>query len=72
MTTPEGEAVRVLFISQTGDVYEVLPPETVATMTGYSTKYIIYLCDVGKLIALKIRGVWWVKKHQDKIMRNVS
>ena len=72
MPTPEGELVRVIFISQIGFEDEVVTPEYFASKTGYSVKHIIRMCDEDKLIAYKIRGMVWVEKSQLENMRQVS
>lgn len=72
METSEGEVVLMYVVQANGRIHEVITPEIYGNAADISTKHAIRMCDEGKLIACKIRGLWWIRKAEIDMMRNGS
>lgn len=64
MITAEGEVVTMFVVQSDGAKYEVVTPEFFGDAVFLSTAHVIRRCDEGKLIAYKIRGMWWIRKNE--------
>lgn len=57
--TAVGQSVGLIVCVDNVNV-DVLTTDEVAGLLNYHEKYIRQLCDEGKLIAFKVRGIWLV------------
>lgn len=64
--TQAGEAVLWFKVQVNDKWVMVFTPEEAADCLNLSVGYVRQLCDMGKLLATKINGRWWVHRQRYK------
>lgn len=66
MKVTEGQEVQYVRMYYDGRFRSVLTPTQAAEKLGFTENYVRQLCDMGKLIATKYNGRWWIFEQQYK------
>lgn len=64
METIAGELVGEFYLEIDGVKTQVTTPNVFGDWLGYDISHICRMCDEGKLIAYKRRGLWWLPVDQ--------